>query len=325
MSQFKFKCPNCQKVVVAEESMRGSVAKCPFCEKKVFVPKLQGETIDITCINDGRQDNHEPQTREYKRESSNQGNTGTINLEMINLVNECRKARNRLMNAGFLGILVGGAFLCSAIGGWISWPWAVSLAIIFSPAIWLIVRFTTKMVSISTFRPESSNKVAQALELACKSSCVWYGLKRTEGKNLVVRSTSLPFPMKDCNGVFAYYFGKSYLVPLKDFVIASGFGGKIEAVFNNLIQFNVSSSSKSTNTSPPKDSKTLSIKWLHTRVDGMPDRRYNYNPRRVVYEVGILEVVAQARFSCRLTFSDSSMILPIRDVITATSPVSCPG
>ena len=45
MSQFKFTCPQCHHEVMADESMCGSVAECPFCEKGIVVPmvnKTQG-------------------------------------------------------------------------------------------------------------------------------------------------------------------------------------------------------------------------------------------------------------------------------------------
>lgn len=39
MAQFQFKCPQCGKEVTADETMRGMVAECPYCEKGIVVPR----------------------------------------------------------------------------------------------------------------------------------------------------------------------------------------------------------------------------------------------------------------------------------------------
>ena len=36
---FEFKCPQCGQTVEADDSMRGQVAPCPYCEKNIVVPK----------------------------------------------------------------------------------------------------------------------------------------------------------------------------------------------------------------------------------------------------------------------------------------------
>lgn len=40
--EFEFSCPQCGQVVCAEESMRGMVLECPYCEKGIVVPKAKG-------------------------------------------------------------------------------------------------------------------------------------------------------------------------------------------------------------------------------------------------------------------------------------------
>jgi len=39
MEQFEFKCPQCGQMVSADESLRGLVLYCPYCEKGIVVPK----------------------------------------------------------------------------------------------------------------------------------------------------------------------------------------------------------------------------------------------------------------------------------------------
>ena len=46
MFQFKFTCPQCHHEVMADESMCGSVAECPFCAKGIVVPRVN-KTRDV--------------------------------------------------------------------------------------------------------------------------------------------------------------------------------------------------------------------------------------------------------------------------------------
>ena len=41
MAEFTFKCPQCAQVIEADESFRGQVAPCPFCEKNIVVPNVK--------------------------------------------------------------------------------------------------------------------------------------------------------------------------------------------------------------------------------------------------------------------------------------------
>lgn len=44
MEQFKFNCPQCHKLVEADDSFRGQVAECPYCGKGIVIPaKVQVE------------------------------------------------------------------------------------------------------------------------------------------------------------------------------------------------------------------------------------------------------------------------------------------
>ena len=42
---FKFKCPQCGQEIEADESFRGQVAPCPFCEKNIVIPKAKPQVI----------------------------------------------------------------------------------------------------------------------------------------------------------------------------------------------------------------------------------------------------------------------------------------
>lgn len=41
MAEFQFKCPQCGQVIEADESFRGQVAPCPFCEKNIVIPSAK--------------------------------------------------------------------------------------------------------------------------------------------------------------------------------------------------------------------------------------------------------------------------------------------
>ena len=38
MSQFEFKCPQCNHGVTADETLRGEIARCPICKRRIVVP-----------------------------------------------------------------------------------------------------------------------------------------------------------------------------------------------------------------------------------------------------------------------------------------------
>ena len=45
MAEFQFKCPQCGQVIEADESFRGQVAPCPFCEKNIVIPSVKPPVI----------------------------------------------------------------------------------------------------------------------------------------------------------------------------------------------------------------------------------------------------------------------------------------
>ena len=45
MAEFQFKCPQCGQVIEADESFRGQVAPCPFCEKNIVIPSAKPPVI----------------------------------------------------------------------------------------------------------------------------------------------------------------------------------------------------------------------------------------------------------------------------------------
>lgn len=45
MAEFQFKCPQCGQVIEADESFRGQVAPCPFCEKNIVIPNAKPPVI----------------------------------------------------------------------------------------------------------------------------------------------------------------------------------------------------------------------------------------------------------------------------------------
>ena len=70
MAEFTFKCPQCGQEIEADESFRGQVAPCPFCEKNIVIPKAK------TRVTVSKPKSKQPVTWKRSQPSISQGVSG---------------------------------------------------------------------------------------------------------------------------------------------------------------------------------------------------------------------------------------------------------
>ena len=76
MAEFQFKCPQCGQVIEADESFRGQVAPCPFCEKNIVVPSAK------PLVTTSKPKPKQPISWKQDQQTTNQGDTVGNHVEL---------------------------------------------------------------------------------------------------------------------------------------------------------------------------------------------------------------------------------------------------
>ena len=241
--------------------------------------------------------------------------------EIRQLVEHCRLSRKYSRIITILLILFGGVWVYRLISGLIynhvlGMITIVGFFVFLGLLLLRVVIRNSQLMAMDGFVPTALDRVAVALRSAFNSSRVWYSTTQSVGTANASWTDSLPFPMKNCRNVYAYNFGGVLLVPLHGFTILVD-GLAVTAVPDSKVVLSVFRSSKTeVGHSPnPPDSRVIGRRWLHTTKKGLPDQRYNYNPCETTYQVGVLTVAALPSFAYWVTFSASSRIERLSEII----------
>lgn len=132
MSEFSFKCPQCGETVEADDSLRGQVANCPFCDKGIVIPKATGARPPIGKVN-ARAFNRSfpssnpnsasrPQREDSKRSSDQPKNDPEVNAlgmdgSALDRIREWILSNKKIVAISGVGICVAALLLCVIGGG----------------------------------------------------------------------------------------------------------------------------------------------------------------------------------------------------------------